>query len=290
MGGETLMTQALQLPVYTVDGWSANTVDDDGVEWWVTEESGWSTTPSIRLELANRPQRDGTFDAPSYRGARVITIDGTAVAPDPDTRERAKDRLAAVLADGSASAELIVRDRLLVRRALVRLSADTKIVDTTPYTFTWSIQLTAPDPVRYGADLHTALCGLPQPGLGIPFPIVKWPLDFGEASGGSLVLGNAGTITTWPVWTITGPCDQPVIRRPATGESLGFGVSLTAGDVLVVDVAARTVRLGGVSRRAALLPGSKWFGIPPGSSGVEFDARRTDTPALLSAAWRDAWI
>jgi hypothetical protein len=284
------MADVLQLPLYTLDGWSANAVDDEGVQWWVTDESGWSGGPPVRLELANRPQRDGTFDAPSLRGARVITIEGTAIAPDPDARERAKDRLAAVLADGSTLAELVVQERQVARRALVRLSAETKIADTTPYTFTWSVQLTAPDPVRYGIDQHTATCGLPQPGLGITFPIQQWPLDFGRPAGGSLVLRNAGTVATWPVWTVTGPCTQPVIRAPTTGQSLGFGLSLAGGDVLVVDVAARTIRFNGASRRSALLPGSSWFGVPPGTTGIEFDAQRTDTSAVLAAAWRDAWI
>jgi hypothetical protein len=285
------MAEILQLPVFTVDGWAGNTLDDDGVEWWVTGESGWSSTPPVRLDLANRPQRDGAFDAPSFRGARVITIEGTAIAPESDSRERAKDRLAAVLADGSSGlAELAVQERQVIRRALVRLSAETKIADTTPYTFDWSLQLTAPDPVRYGLEQHTAFCGLPQPGEGITFPIQSWPLDFGESRGGSMTLANAGTVTTWPVWTVTGPCDRPVIRHATSGASLGLGLSLSGGDVLVVDVAARTIRLNGASRRAALLPGSVWFGLAPGSTGVEFDALRTDTPAVLSAAWRDAWI
>jgi len=284
------MAEILQLPVFAVDGWAGNTLDDDGIEWWVTGENGWSSTPPVRLELANRPQRDGAFDAPSFRGARVITVEGTAVAPDPDTRERAKDRLAAVLADGSGLAELVVQERLVARRAMVRLSAETKIADATPYSFDWSIQLTAPDPIRYGVEQYAASCGLPQPGAGIAFPIGQWPLDFGASGGGSMTLTNAGTVTTWPRWTITGPCDQPVIRHATTGRSLGIGLPLYDGDVLVVDVAARTVRLNGASRRAALLPGSAWFGLPPGITGVEFDAQRTDTPAVLSATWRDAWI
>lgn len=284
------MAEIMQLPVFTVDGWSANTLDDDGVEWWITNENGWSSTPPVRLELANRPQRDGAFDAPSFRGARVITLEGTAIAPDSAVRERAKDRLAAVLADGSGLTELAVQEQQVARRALVRLSAETKIVDRTPYSFDWSLQLAAPDPIRYGADQHSDFCGLPQPGVGIEFPIAAWPLDFGEPSGGSMALGNAGTVTTWPVWTVTGPCDRPVIRHATDGRTLGFGLSLLDGDVLVVDVAARTIRLNGASRRAALLPGSAWFGLAPGTTGVEFDAQRSDTPAVLAAAWRDAWI
>src|SRR4051794_6022165 len=103
------MAGVLQLPVYTVDGsWSGNTVDGDDVEWWVSEEEGWSNPPEVRLELAARPQRDGAFDAPSFKSARIITLAGTAIAPDPATKERAKDRLAALLYDGSRLADLTV--------------------------------------------------------------------------------------------------------------------------------------------------------------------------------------
>jgi hypothetical protein len=290
MGGEVLMSEQLLLPTYSVDGWSGNTVDDDGVEWWVTKEEGWSGGPDVRLELAPRPQRDGTFDAPSFRSARVITLEGKAIAPDPDVRERAKDRIAAVLGNGARLAELTVQERTMTRRALVRLSAATKITDRTPATFDWSLQLTAPDPVRYGAEARIASCGLPRPGLGVAFPITRWPLDFGEPSDGSMVLRNAGTVTTWPVWTIHGPCQQPFVRSTGTGASLGFSLSLEQGDVLVVDVAARTVRLNGASRRAALVAGSGWFGLPAGATGIEFDALRSDTPAVLSVVWRDAWL
>lgn len=283
------MSEPLLFPVYAVDGWSGNVLDDDGVEWWVTKEEGWSSGPDVRLELAGRPQRDGSFDAPSFRAARVITLEGTAIAPDPDTKERAKDRLAALLADGSTLAELSVRERTVTRQALVRLSAATKIADRTPDTFEWSLQLTAPNPLRNGAEEHIASCGLPRPAAGLAFP-ASFPLQFGDSVGGSLALNNAGTAVAWPVWTITGPCNQPVIRNNSTGEWLGFGLRLLDGDVLEVDVSARTVRLGGASRRAALLPRSTWFGLPPGGTSVDFDAANLDETAVLTAVWRDAWI
>jgi hypothetical protein len=289
MGGETLNTGLLALPAYEVDGWAGNVVDADGVEWWVTKEDGWSSGPGVRLELADRPQRDGAFDAPSFRSARVITLEGTAVAPDEDTRERAKDRLAAVLADGSAPSELVVRERTVTRRALVRLSAGTKVVDTTPVSFDWSLQVTAPDPLRYGADVHELSCGLPRPGQGIKFPL-GFPLVFGQAEGGSLALGNAGTAPARPVWTITGPCTQPVIRNDSTGERLAFSLSLAEGDVLTVDTAARTVFLGEASRRSVLQPRSSWFGLPPGSTAIGFAAFDNTQAGTLTVRWRDAWV
>jgi hypothetical protein len=289
MGGEALMNQILTSPVFTVDGWSGNTVDSEGVEWWVTKEDGWSSGPDVRLELSDRPQRDGSFDAPSFRSARVITVEGTAIAPDEDTKERAKDRVAAVLADGSGLAELSVAERTVTRRALVRLAAGAKIVDVTPISFEWSLQMTAPDPLRYGVDVRTASCGLPQPGTGIGFPLA-FPLQFGDAEGGSLALANAGTAVAWPLWTIAGPCTQPVIRNDSTGERLAFALRLLEGDTLTVDVAARTVWLGGASRRAALLPRSSWFGLAPGSTSIGFDAFDDQESGTLAVVWRDAWI
>jgi hypothetical protein len=116
------------------------------------------------------------------------------------------------------------------------------------------------------------------------------PVAFGEPTGGSLLLSNVGTVPTWPVWTIAGPCDQPVIRNASTDGWLAFGLRLDEGDRLVVDTAARTVRLGAASRRATLQPGSRWFGLPPGETAVQFDALRTDTPAVLSVTWQDAWV
>ncbi|GLY43540.1 hypothetical protein Amsp01_095630 [Amycolatopsis sp. NBRC 101858] len=285
MGGEAV---TLVQPVYEVDGWAANTIDTDGVEWWVTKEDGWSGGPGVRLELSDRPQRDGSFDAPSFRSARVITLEGTAIAPDEWVRERAKDRLAAVLADGSALTPLVVAERTVRRTAQVRLSSAIKIVDTTPVSFDWSIQVTAPDPLRYG-DPHDATCGLPRPARGMAFP-VRFPLVFGQGEGGVLALVNSGTATVRPVWTITGPCDQPVIRNDSTGERMAFSLSLAEGDVLTVDSAARTVFLGEASRRAALLPRSKWFGLPPGSTTIGFEALDNTATGKLTAHWRDAWI
>jgi hypothetical protein len=62
---------ALQQPVFDVDGWVGSTVDEDGVEWWITKEEGWTSSPAIRLTLADRPESDGAFDSPSYRGVRI---------------------------------------------------------------------------------------------------------------------------------------------------------------------------------------------------------------------------
>jgi len=281
---------ALQLPTFTVDGWRGNAVDEQGVEWWVTRTEGWAGSPPIRLTLSARPERDGAFDAPSYRDPRVITVEGLAVAPDRTAQELAKDRLAAVLNDGSTLSPLTVTEPHLTRLAMVRLTAESKIQDRRGNAFEFSVQMTAPDPLRYSAELHSTSCPLPVSGGGLTFPLV-FPLDFGSGgSGGRANLVNAGTVATWPVWRILGPCVSPAIVNTRTGEELAFDLVLHDDEVLVVDTDARTVLLHGTaSRRSFLLPGSKWFPLRPGTTQVVFRADDRNPAARLAAEWRDAW-
>jgi Phage tail protein len=283
------VAEPLQLPVFAVDGWTGNARDDEAVEWWITKENGWSDGPDLRLTLPDRPQRDGAFDGRSYRAARVITLEGIAIAPDEDVKERAKDRLGGVLADGTRLAELSVGERSLTRRAMVRLSAGVKLVDVSPYTFEFSLQVTAPDPRRYSADEHVLDCGLPRRGAGLDFPL-RLPFSFGEPVDGRITTTNAGTVDTAPLWTISGPCELPRIANTTTGEELTFDITLGIEEQLLVDADARTVRLaGGASRRNTLRPGSAWFTLPPGPTQIAFHAWTFNERARLSVSWRDAW-
>ena len=279
---------ALQLPTYTADIWAGNTVDPDGVEWWVTKEEGWNDTPDMRLGLVNKARSDGAFDSPGYRSPRVITLEGLAIAPSWEAKELAKNRLAAVFADATVLGTFQVREQLFDRQVQARLSSHAKMSDRTRTTFEWSLQLTAPDPMRYGSVAYQANCGLPQPSAGETFPWT-FPLDFGNPVGGQLLLNNAGTAPARPVWAIQGPCAQPTIVNQNTGERLAFSLTL-GGETLFVDTAARTVMLGGASRRSTLEPGSTWFSLPPGSTTVAFAADESTDTARLIAYWRDTWI
>jgi hypothetical protein len=278
----------LQLPVYTADVWAGNAVDPDGVEWWVTKEQGWNDTPEMRLGLVNKARADGAFDSPGYRSPRVITLEGMAIAPSWEAKELAKNRLAAVFADASVLGTFQVQEQLFDRQVRARLSDHAKMADRTRTTFEWSLQLTAPDPMRYGSVAYQANCGLPRPGAGLNFPMA-FPLDFGTPVGGRLTLTNQGTAPASPVWTIQGPCAQPTIVNQNTGQRLTFSLTL-GSETLVVDTAARTVLLGDASRRSTLEPGSAWFTLPPGTTSVVFEAADNSAAAQLTASWRDTWI
>jgi hypothetical protein len=284
-----MTSRVLQHPVFEVDGWAGNTEDDAGVQWWVTKADGWSGSPPVRLSLTDRPDRNGSFDAPSYRGARVITLEGTAVAPDRITAERAKDELAAVLNDGSQLFPLVVTEPHLTRQAQVRLSAESKVTERKGGAFDFSLQLTAPDPLRYSSLSHTDSCGLPDSSGGLGFPLV-FPLDFGSTVGGRLSLSNTGTAPTWPKWQITGPCIDPVITATGTGDVLAFDLELVATEFLVIDTETRTVLLQDqASRRSSLSPRSRWFALPPGEIQIAFSSDDHSPQARLDVEWCDAW-
>jgi Siphovirus-type tail component, C-terminal domain len=178
------------------------------------------------------------------------------------------------------------------RQAQVRRSSDVKTEPMSPTSFRWSIILVAPDPRRYSNAATSLSAGLPQVGSGgLVFPLV-FPLTFGSGtSGGQLLLTNNGTMATWPSWDILGPVTGPVITNLDTGQRLAFDPAFTvaAGQHLLINPDAKTVFLGGVSRRASLFI-AEWFDVPPGSVNVRFSsASGADPAALLTATWRDAW-
>jgi hypothetical protein len=149
----------------------------------------------------------------------------------------------------------------------------------------------APDPRRYSATEQTPTVGLPsatETGFGAPFGA---PIGFGGAgAGGDVTVTNDGDLAARPVLTISGPVLNPVVRNNTTGEELRFGIDVAAGDFLTVDTAARTVLLNGTAnRRNALLQGSRWPRVAPGSNTFQFRAASSDPAAMLGVRFRSAW-
>lgn len=151
------------------------------------------------------------------------------------------------------------------------------------------VELTCPDPLIYDTATQAVSAGLPSPTAGLGFP-VAFPVGFGASAGGSLQVANGGNETFYPVWTFTGPITWPSITLGAF--SLGFQVTLGAGDTLTVDTGAKTAVLNGTASRAGtIITGSQWFGIPTGGGTVGFSSvdstpvTGTVSATLPTASW-----
>ncbi len=127
------------------------------------------------------------------------------------------------------------------------------------------------DPRLYTAPTNSTSCGLPSPTGGFGFN-VSFNLSFGGSSSpNSVSVANTGNFEMRPLVSIAGPCVTPSIANGSiTGNpTLQFGVTLNAGDTLVVDLDAHTATLNGTaSRLNTLQPGFTWWNLPANTTSV----------------------
>lgn len=279
---------ALYGPQWSLGSWQGNWTDANDVEWWVSTEDGWSSSPSLRSDIADLPGADGGSDAASLYSARMVTLSGHANAPDAATMAAARLAFSSTL-EAARGGTLSCTDNGLTLSALVRLTGQVRIAQVTATAFEYQLELTAPDPRKY-ADAVEQSVGLPTAPAGLVFPVV-FPASFGSAAGGSVLVSNAGTVKTWPVIRVTGPVVNPRISNPDTGDELRLAMTVEAGQYVDIDTAARSVLLmGTASRRAVASVVGEWLPIAPGSASLRFGSDVYDPAALLTVAVRSAWI
>ncbi|MDX3747448.1 phage distal tail protein [Streptomyces sp. AK08-02] len=266
-------------------------VDSDGTAWFLQSLDGWDS-PEVRAEYTDREADHGAWASPVYLGSRPITLAGTIVAPSQDLLEAAMERLraAAALTD-----TVLTVWETVAKQATVRRSGKPLMQYVTDTTATYSVMVTAQDPRRYSTTLSTGTTALPSTTGGLALP-AAFPLAFSATTVAGLINAvNSGTVDTRPVLTITGPVVAPVIAAlypDGTVRQLLYSLDLVTGDVLTIDTDARTVLLaGGVSRRRFMTVSGGWPVIPAGSSvSYQFQSGTYNATAMLTAAWRSAWM
>lgn len=279
---------ALYGPQWSLGSWQGNWTDADDVEWWVSTEEGWSSSPGLRSDIADLPGADGGNDAASLYSARQITLSGTACATTVAAAAAARLAFASTL-EATRGGTLSCTENGLTLSALVRLTGPVRLGIAGANAFDFQLQLTAPDPRKYAAAVEQSV-GLPTAPSGLVFP-VAFPANFGASSGGSIAVSNSGTVKTWPVIRITGPVVNPRISNPDTGDELRLAMTVEAGQHVDIDTAARTVLLQGTaSRRSVTAVTGEWLPVAPGSGTLRFGADVYDPSALATVAVRSAWI
>jgi hypothetical protein len=279
----------LATPHYQLGDWWGNVRDTYGVEWVVESEAGWSGGAPPRNDLEDRAGEHGAHDAATLYGPRVIDLAGTALAPDRLTMLDAKDRLAAVL-DPRVLGVLEVTEAHLVRHAHVRHASEPKAADVNSRSFRWSLQLVAPDPLRY-ARAGTTVATLEPDLPGGLIPPITPPVMLAQVSAGGLAsVTNAGNHDSLPLLTITGPVTDPTVENITTGERARLQLTVAAGDTLELDSRNRSVLLNGTAnRRGALLAGSAFPRIIPGVNAIRFSGSAGAGGSKLTVTHRSAW-
>lgn len=264
-------------------------VDDDGVTWLPTEVKGWSS-PGVRAELQPRQADHGSWASPGYLDARPITIAGLIAAPSTAARDNAIEQLYAAVA---LTDTLLTVGESVPKQTIVRRSGEVLVELVNPYSATYSALVTAPDPRRYSTTLQSASTGLPSTTGGLALPVTLPITITATTVSGTITLSNAGSIATRPTLAVVGPLPSFVIvaaRPDGTITQQTYTDPLGAGDVLVIDSAARTVTLNGSVSRRRYLSGS-WLEISPGSSAtLSWTSPSYDPSAMLTGSCRSAWM
>jgi hypothetical protein len=274
----------------SVDGWTvydlAPVKDDLGCEWILTKLDGWFAGTDWRSSPVARLS-DGSFDGDTTRDSRTITIEGTLVAPDRGTLLRGMDRLSAVLAGSARRGEVVVveQEQPLTRVVQARLGGPTMINRTSRRTAEFSLVLFCPDPLRYSALEHVETMLPALPGPGRPYDLT-FPRSWASlGSTGRLNAHNDGDARTYPTIVLHGPFGWAQINDEAS--TLRLDMALLDGQDIEIDCGARTVLLGGASRRYFLSVDSRWLVLDGGDNVLHFDTdARTGSATVV---WRDAW-
>lgn len=257
-------------------------VELDGVTLVYDRLSGWHLGGGVESHMEDRPGRDGTFDGPTYRRARVIVVEGWAVAETRAQLMATVDSLAALLGNGQLGAFTVADPDLGDRTAMVRLSATPEASEWTDTTVRWQLTFTAPDPRKYGPEA-VFRTGLRVGGTGLLYPL-RYPLDYGEPpSGGSITFSNNGNASVEPIITVSGPLSQGFeIVYAETGQRLRYETSV--GSDVVLDCDAGTVSTQG-QQRATYLTVREWFSIPAHSvATLSFSSLGPETAASTPTA------
>jgi hypothetical protein len=244
--------------------------DAFGVEWFLEDVKGWGA-PGGTLAPKQKPRQAGAWAGLSYAKSRPMVVTGTAIAPDPYTASVALDRLidAASLDDTTLS----VSESARTRWSMVRRDGDVLPTWFGPTAFSYSVQVVAVDPRKFGATV-TGSTALPQTtgGLSIPY-MIPFTIPALTVSG-QVNLFNPGNETGPVAIRIDGPCSGPVITHVGSKLALTFSSSLVlnAGEFLLIDMEARTVMANGQSSRNRYITSRGWFGFEPGNNTFAFTA------------------
>lgn len=282
------MPVAIASPVYFLGSWAGNVVDDNSVEWVVTKEEGWSSSPPVRPTIGNRAASDGAWGGPGFYGARVVNLSGRAKASSRVGMLAAKDRIKAAIGVRDP-ATLTVQEAHLTRIASVRLADQIELVDVTDQIFDWSLTVVATDPRRYSQFATTVTAILPV-GLTSGRTYARtYPLVYGGAAtggSGSVFVSNDGDFDQAPaVITFFGPLISPRVEHHETDRNLTFDLTLAYDEKLVVDLKRLTVLLNGSANRAyTISAGSAWFMLQPGVNELAFRGMVGPLPSGIPSA------
>lgn len=248
------------------------TFDDEATTGFtITRWSGWWDGPPVRRRGNERPQADGDFgSSKNWRGARVVTVEGSYVGTTMQDTYAAMQSLAALQASGVAS-DFRVVEPFSTLTAVVELAGAPRMPDHLAFPFfSFAFDVVAPDPYRYG-DMVSVFTGVPVSGGGLLFPLGTTPSafwDFGaDGSSGRVSVTNLGSAAVWPILSVAGGMSGGFVATDVTsGGSVRFERSIPEGSVVSINQRTGRASIDGQSDVSGFITGRDFFSVPAGGT------------------------
>lgn len=258
--------------------------------------------PEVRTVVQPRALQDGADDYTMYLGQRAVTISmyldqrrqstqGLLDLLLPYLSPRYRPRMIYTVQDIAAGCPVLP---LPAPRALGLRGADAPVVINGPRFQTITCQWVA-DTYATGVD-ERCFTFLPSSDEedGRTYDLTfdrSYPATY---PSGFQIINNAGNAPADWRMTIFGPFDD--VRIDINTATILTSVTVAAGDTLVIDTAARTIRIN--DDPSASRYGSTNFGdwtwddlmLQPGNNAVRFQAINIDDETRATICWRDTYV
>lgn len=256
------------------------TPDGDGTVWDATLLDGWWDTPDNRLTYGDVMPMGQTVTVARFEGrsiaAQFLARHANGHSPLGANCFRAIDRFKRAFAATLVPVLMTVTDAVETRQSLARLSSKMKVAIGGELGYVqFQVPILCPDPRRYAPTVNTGAVNIAGAGT----------------DSGGVVITNAGDLSTPPVVTIHGPAVQPLIQNDSLDDTpnVKWVGTLGGADILVIDMAAETMRFNGANAINGLDPASRFWQLAPGANVIHYHRNSGSGAAASSVAWQDAY-
>jgi phage-related protein len=235
----------------------------------VLSVDGLESLPGIRNQDDNRGYADGMFSGRDFLAGRMISIIfntfgsvGASAQDNYNTIQRAL----LPQTQGTTPLYFALSDKDTEQVVYARVRALQTNIDPN-YTYgyiTSQVQFFCPDPSYYSSNTQTANLAYSPPTGRIYNRVYNLVYGGGSATITTDVQNN-GWGQTYPLITLYGPIDNPVLGNSTQNAQLNFNVSMSAADVLVIDLYNKLITFNGTPARNLLISGT-WFSAQPGTN------------------------
>jgi hypothetical protein len=297
--------------VFTLAADGLDPIDlDDQSEGYVCES--WALgPPTVRDVVEPRTLANGTIDWTSYVAARSLTMTVCAF-PTNLTVQGQIDRLRAFCRPDLRPTLTWTFESDPPRMVYLRANPGLD-VEFSNYSYSYrrvGLSFVVPDGLQWATDLITrrmfpasdADIGrrynemtLPAPDAGGATTGRDYDRTYPYADPTNIIVVNPGAISVPWSAVIYGPCTGPELWNDTSGEVIALtangGISLSAGETVVVDQADRTIRQDGISRYDRFdIARSDWWPLYPGENRLHFQPATFGPGSMCELTWRSAWL